>query len=58
MWDTLEMIYGVSQSIKQEEMNTRGEEDESITHQCSTKFRISRNYIGTFITNQYLRVKS
>lgn len=28
MWDTLQMIYGVSPSIKQERINTRGEEDE------------------------------
>lgn len=28
MWDTLEMIYEVSPSIKQDKMNTRGEEDE------------------------------
>lgn len=26
MWDTLAMIYGVSPSIEQEEINTRGEE--------------------------------
>ena len=28
IWDTLEMIYGVSPSIEQEEMNIRGKKDE------------------------------
>lgn len=39
-------------------MNTRGEEDEDTIHQCFSKFRSVRNHIGTFTTNQYLRVKN
>lgn len=52
------MIYGVSSSIKQEEMNIRGKEDEDIIHQRFPNFRIARNYIGPFVTNQYLRIKN
>lgn len=55
-WDTLKMIYGVSPSIKQEKMNTRGEKDEDTNHKCFSKFRNIRNYLGNFITNKYLRI--
>lgn len=57
MWDTLEMIHGVSSSIEQEDMNTRGEYDEDVNLKCFLKNRNVRIYIGTFITNQCLRVK-
>lgn len=33
IWDTLEMLHGVSPSIEQEEMNIRGKEDKDIIHQ-------------------------
>lgn len=49
------MIDEDSSSIEQEEMNIRSNED--IIHQCFSKFKITRNYIGTFFTNQYLRIK-
>lgn len=58
MWDNLEIIYGVSPKVKQEEMNTPGDNDEGIIHQWFLSFRIERNYIGLFSTNQYLRVKN
>lgn len=56
IWDTLEMIYGISPSIEQEEMNTGSKANEDITHKYFSKFRNIRNYISTFFTNQYLRV--
>lgn len=55
---TLETIYGFSPSIDQEEMNIRGLEDESLFHNYSSNFRNDRNYIGTFVTSQYLRIKN
>lgn len=58
MWNALEMIYKVFPSIKQEEMDTRGEEDEHTSFKCFSKFRNIRNYIGTFVANQCLRVKN
>lgn len=58
MWDTLKMIYGVSPSVKQEQMNTRGEEDEYFIHKCFFKFRYVRNGIRMYVTNKYLRVKN
>lgn len=39
IWDTLKMIYGFSLSIKQKEMNTRGEEGEDTTLRCFSKFK-------------------
>lgn len=58
MLDTLEMMYGVSPSIQQEEMNTQVAEDKDTTFRCFLKFRNFKNYIGTFVTNQCLRVKN
>lgn len=58
IWDTFEMIYGISLRIEQEKMNTRDEEDDDTTFKHFSKFRNIRSYIGTFITNQYLRVKN
>lgn len=58
MWDTLEMIYGVSPNIEQEWMNTQGEEDEFFIYKCFYKFINVRNNIIKFITNKYLRVKN
>lgn len=58
MWDTLEMIYGVSLSIKQGRMNTSGEKDECFIHKCFSKFINVGNNIRTFVTNKYLRVKN
>lgn len=51
-------MYGVSPTINQEEMNTRGEENEGLFHKLSSNFRNFRNYIGTFVTNQYLTIKN
>lgn len=39
IWDSLEMIYRVSPSIKQEKMNTRGKEEENKTLKCFSKLR-------------------
>lgn len=36
---THEMIYRVFPSIEQEEMNTRGEEDEDVILKCFSNFR-------------------
>lgn len=58
MWDTLEKIYGVSPSIEQEDMNTRGKQDKDINVKCFSKFRNIGSCIGTFFTNQCLRVKN
>lgn len=58
MWDTLEIIYEVSPSIEREEMNTRGKEGECFIHKCFSKFINVWNYIETFVTNRYLRVKN
>lgn len=58
IWDTLRMIYEVSPNIKWEEMNTHDEEDEWFIHKCFCKFKNVRNYIGMFITNEYLRVNN
>lgn len=39
-------------------MNIRGEKDEGFFNKCFSKFGNVRSYIGTFITNQYLRIKN
>lgn len=39
-------------------MNTRGEEDEDVNLKCFKKHRNVINYIGTFITNQCIRVNN
>lgn len=39
-------------------MNTQGEEVEWFIHKYFSKFRKVINYIGTFVTNQYLIVKN
>lgn len=57
MWNTLKMIYGVYPSIELEEMNARGKEDGDTTFKCFSKFRNIEIYIGTFLNNQYLRIK-
>lgn len=58
MWDIIKMLYGALPSIKQEKMNTRGEEDKDTTLKCFSKLRNFGKYIGKFITNKYLRVKN
>lgn len=52
------MIYGVSPSVQQKEMNTQDEEDEEVTLKRFSKLRNIRNYIRRFLTNQCLRVKN
>lgn len=54
IWDTLEMIYGTSLSIEQENMNIRGGEDKNTTLGYFSNFRI----IGNYITNKYIRVNN
>lgn len=56
-WDTLEMIYGVLPSIKQEKMKMWGKEKVT-TFGCFSNFRNIENYVGNCITNKYLRIKS
>lgn len=58
MWDTLKMIYGVSLSIKQEKMNTWGEEDKDTTRKCFSKIGNIGKYVGNCITNKYPRFKN
>lgn len=58
MWDTLKMIYEALPSIKQEEINTRDEEDKDITLKYFSKLRNIGKYVGNCITNKYLRVKN
>lgn len=58
MWDTLEMIYGLSPSIKQNGMNTRDEEDECFFHKCFSNFKNIWRYVRTFVSNKYIRVKN
>lgn len=43
--DTLEIVNGVSLSIEQEKMNTRGGENEDTTFSCFSKFRNVREII-------------
>lgn len=57
-WDTLEMICGVSPSIKQEEMNTWGKEIEGLFHKFFWNLRNFRSYIRTFVSNKYIRIKN
>ena len=58
MWDTLEIIYGVSPSVKQEKMNQRGEEDDFFIHKWFPKFRNVRENIRMLFSNKYQRVKN
>lgn len=55
IWDNLNMIYGVSWSIEQEQMNTHSEE-KCFGHKCFSKFSKVKNYIGILFTNQYIIV--
>lgn len=52
------MVYGVSSSIEQDEMNIQVKEDEGLFHKYSSNFRNVRKFIGTFVTNKYLRIKN
>lgn len=45
IWNTLEMIYGVSPSIDQEKINIQYEEGEGLFHMCTVNFRNVKNYI-------------
>lgn len=55
IWDSLEMIYGVSSSIKQKEINIC---EEDVTFKCLSNFRSISNYVGNCMTNKYLRAKN
>lgn len=51
------MIYGVSPSNKRNWTHEAKKIKVSFIN-CFFKFRIARNHIGTYVTNQYLKVKN
>lgn len=64
MLDTLELIYRVSSSIKQEEINTWGKEVETPDEcecyphiWCSTFINLG-SHVRSLVANKYLRVKN